>query len=286
MMTHSAHGAGAAVTLVVVFALAVVAAAYLGAAMRQRHAQRRWSVLRSASFVAGIGIVAAALSPWLMQWAHAELRGHMTQHLLLGMVAPLALTLGAPVTLLLRSLPVSAARRISALLRSPIARRITHPVTALLLDVGGLYLLYLTPLYALARTEPLLYGVIHFHFFAAGYLFAAAVVGPDPMPHRPRRGVRLGVLFAAIAAHSTLAKVLYAHGYPRGATHDLEEIRAAAQLMYYGGDIVELVLVIILFATWYRAAGRRLRSVAAAHTPSQVHTDQGVWLTGRARWTE
>jgi putative membrane protein len=41
---------------------------------------------------------------------------------------------------------------------------------------------------------------------------------------------------------------------PAAATaHDLDGMRAAAQLMYYGGDLAELALAVALFATWFRA---------------------------------
>lgn len=159
----------------------------------------------------------------------------MIQHLLLGMLAPLGLVLGAPATLLLRSVSVPTARRISAVLRHGVVRRITHPITALALDVGSLYLLYLTPLYALTRSHPLLHGAVHVHFLAARYLFAFSIAGPDPAPHRPHLRVRLAVLSGAIAAHSTLAKLMYAYGLPRGAGHDPAQIQDAAQIMYYGG---------------------------------------------------
>jgi putative membrane protein len=104
----------------------------------------------------------------------------MIQHLLLGMLTPLGLVLGAPATLLLRSVSAPTARRISAVLRHGVVRRITHPITALALDVGSLYLIYLTPLYALTRSHPLLHGAVHVHFLAARYLFAFSIAGPDP----------------------------------------------------------------------------------------------------------
>jgi putative membrane protein len=232
-------------------------ALYLAAAARQR--RKRWSGWRTLSFVAGIALLVVALSSPLAAWARHDLRGHMLQHLLLGMFAPLALVLAAPLTLLLGSVPAPAARRISALLRSRPVHGLTHPVTALILDVGALYLLHLTPLYAATLSSPALHGAVHFHFFAAGCLFAWAIVGPDPAPRRPRFRTRLLVLLLAIAAHSTLAKIMYAYGWPRGTPHDIEQIRAAAQWMYYGGDLAELLLACALFAAWHRAAGRRWR---------------------------
>ena len=237
--------------------LGAVLAAYLMGSVRERRHGRGWSCWRTASFVIGAGLLAFAVSPRLATWAHHDLRGHMVQHLILGMLAPLGLVLAAPATLLLRSLSVPNARRITAVLRSRPIQRMTHPATALVLDIGGLYLLYLTPLYAAMHVHPLLRGAVHFHFLAAGYLFAWAIAGPDPAPHRPSFGTRLWVLFLAIAAHSTLAKMMYAYGWPRGTHHGLEQIQSAAQIMYYGGDVAELLLAMALFASWYRTSARR-----------------------------
>jgi putative membrane protein len=50
---------------------------------------------------------------------------------------------------------------------------------------------------------------------------------------------------------------MYAYGYPRGKPHDHGEIQAAAQLMYYGGDLAELLLSVAFFAAWFRIANRR-----------------------------
>lgn len=245
--------------------LAAVFTVYLVAAFRERRNGRGWSIWRIGSFCVGSGLLAITVSPPLAMWAHHDFRGHMVQHLLLGMLAPLGLVLAAPTTLLLRRLSVSSARRVTAILRSRPSRWLTHPVTALMLDMGVLYLLYLTPLYAATLTSPVLHGLAHAHFVATGCLFVWAIAGPDPAPHRPGFRTRLAVLFVAIAAHSTLAKMMYAYGWPRGTHHSLEQIQSAAQLMYYGGDVAELLLAIALFASWYRVSGRRYeRQLATA----------------------
>lgn len=269
-MEHGAHdaGAGAALGLVPWLILAGIAATYLRGALAERRRGRAWSTGRIASFTAGVGLLAIATAPPVLSWAHQDLRGHMSQHLLLGMLAPLGLVLGAPLALLLRNLPVPSARRLSAVLRHDLAGRLTHPVTALVLDTGGLYLLYLTPLYSLVHTRPVLNGILHFHFLLAGVLFASSIAGPDPAPQRPRFRVRMAVLFVATAAHGTLAKAMYAHGWPRGAGHDPAEIRDAAQIMYYGGDFAELLLAITLFASWYRRSGRQIERAPAGARPS------------------
>src|SRR5690606_12892447 len=138
----------------------------------------------------------------LMQWAHHDLRGHMAQHLLIGMYGPLFLVLGTPVTLVLKALPVGMARGVTAILRSKVFYFLSHPALALLLNMGGMYLLYLSPLYVLSLSNTYLHYLIHIHFLAAGYLFAWSIIGQEPVPKRPAFMVRLFVLFISIAAHA------------------------------------------------------------------------------------
>jgi putative membrane protein len=253
---HTAPGSAFSIgfLLVVVGVLGV----YLAAARAQRRSGRTWSGWRVAAFAAGAGLLALAVSPPVAAWGHHDLRGHMVQHLLIGMVAPIGLVLGAPVTLLLRALSTPSARRVTRVLRSLPVRVLSHPLAALVLNVGAMYLLYATPLYAATQTSSLLHHAVHVHFLAAGYLFTWVVLaGPDPSPHPPGMWTRLGVLFVSMAAHATLGKLMYGYLWPRGTFHDADEIRVAAQLMYYGGDFAEVLLVIALFALWYRHRGAR-----------------------------
>ncbi|RCG22377.1 cytochrome c oxidase assembly protein [Streptomyces reniochalinae] len=230
----------------------------------RRGPRREWSAWRSASFLAGCGLVAAAVLPPLAPWAHGDFRGHMAQHLLIGMYAPVALVLGAPVTLLLRTLPGARARTLTSLLRSRPVRVLTHPVTALLLNTGSLAVLYCTPLYGAATAQPWGHWLLHLHFLAAGCLFAWVVAGPDPAPARPEVPARLVLLGAAIAGHAVLSQLMYG-GFLIDIPAPVGQVRGGAELMYYGGDIAELLLAGAVVATWRpgRAGPARKRPVRA-----------------------
>ncbi|MCH4811473.1 cytochrome c oxidase assembly protein [Vreelandella neptunia] len=234
--------------------------AYLAAAYAQRHKAAHWSGWRSVFFILGSLLLAVAVAPPLMAWAHHDLVGHMTLHLVIGMLAPLAWVLAAPITLLLRTLPQAGGRRVAALLQSGFVRVVSHPISALVLNIGGMYVLYLTPLYAASLHNQALHYGVHLHFLVAGYLFCWAILAePDVSPHRLSLRFRLGVLFAAIATHSLLGKLMYGYGWPRNTGHSLEEIQAAAQLMYYGGDLAEVLLAVVLLTLWLQ------RPVAQRH---------------------
>lgn len=256
MESHSPHlHSGSASALVPLLVAASLLIPYLVAVARQKRSDRHWNYWRTASFVVGTVLLFVALSPPLANVSHHNLRAHMLQHILIGMLAPLGLVAGAPLTLAFRTLPIRVSRFMTTLLHKRLVRWLIHPVSALLSNIGGMYLLYLTPLYALTLSNPYLHYFMHLHFLVAGGLFTWAIAGPDPAPGRPGMRIRLIVLFLSIAAHAILGKLIYIYLWPHGTSHGADEIRAAAQLMYYGGDFAELLLVIALFITWYQRQG-------------------------------
>ncbi|MGC5342966.1 cytochrome c oxidase assembly protein [Streptomyces sp. DT171] len=268
--THHHGDGGGGLPWAVLTALVLLAAA-VGHLLAVRRARRRnpaqrWSSWRAASFLTGLALLALALLPPLGPAAHTDFRGHMAQHMLIGMYAPLALVLAAPVTLLLRILPPARARRVTAVLHSAPARTLTRPATALLLSTGTLGLLYFTPLYNAAMAHPAGHWLIHAHFLASGCLFAYVIAGPDPAPSRPGVPARLVCLGVAIAAHALLAQAMYG-GFFVDVHAPVGQVRQGAEIMYYGGDIAELLLAGALVATWRPErrprAGRRTRRPAA-----------------------
>ncbi|WP_370658554.1 cytochrome c oxidase assembly protein [Kocuria sp. CCUG 69068] len=98
---------------------------------------------------------------------------------------------------------------------------------------------------------------MHLHVLLAGCVFTAAVVGVDPDPHRGSFRVRAAVLVGFVAVHSALAKHLYGHP-PDGV--GASDARTGAQLMYYGGDVVDVALIVVLFAQRYAAGRPRVRA--------------------------
>jgi putative membrane protein len=255
-MMHD-HGSSSALSADVVLAIPFVFALVLygsGVVILRRRALR-WPWWRSVAWAAGIVAASAGFIGPLAAAAHEDFVAHMGAHLLVGMAAPLLLVVAAPVTLALRTLHVSRARRLSRMLRSWPARIVTAPVEAALLNVGGMWMLYATPLYEAMQNDPLLHLAVMTHFLVAGYLFTAAIIPIDPAPHRAGYPLRMAVVVIALAAHGILAKSLY--GYPPAGV-SVAEAQAGSMLMYYWGDLIDVAIITILCAQWYRHAGRRL----------------------------
>ncbi|MFP1624087.1 cytochrome c oxidase assembly protein [Streptomyces sp. 5K101] len=264
-----ATGPGTGQLLTVVAAL-LVAVAYLLSAGRLRRRGDAWPRWRDVSFTAGG--VGTAWASWGAV-PGGPFTGHMIQHLVVGMAAPLLFVVARPLTLALRALGPGRARRgLLVLARSRPVGWLVLPPLAALLDVGGLWLLYRTELFAAVRQHPLLHGVVHPHMLAAGLVFTFAVCQLDPVRRRWSVAVRGATLLAVGAAHAVLAKTLYASP-PPGTDFAAADLHSGVQWMYYGGDVVDAALAVVLGVGWYTAGGRararRTRRGAARPAPNR-----------------
>ena len=270
---HNTDSSGVSPDLLLAAPFLVALILYVVAAISDRRHGRRWPWYRTVSWVSGVTIAAAGFIGPVASVAHDSFTAHMGAHLLVGMVAPLLLVLAAPMTLALRTMSILPARRLSRMLRSPLARIFTNPIVAAVLNVGGMWVLYLTPLYQAMQHVVLVHLLVMLHFLLAGYLYTVALVPIDPSPHKAGFTVRAVVLVVSLAAHGVLAKMLYAHP-PAGAS--TADAHTGAQLMFYGGDAVDLVLIVLLCAEWYRVTGRRLQTTAGSHTDDRDRSASSV----------
>ncbi|WP_229713193.1 cytochrome c oxidase assembly protein [Macrococcus hajekii] len=237
--------------IVIVLIVVLLIVAYLYAALRQT---QEWSLFKIVSWIAGMLCGLVVMVGPLAEQMHHHFVAHMYGHLLLGMLAPLLLVLATPITLLFRTLPAQQGRRISKLLGSRYVRLVTHPVVALILNTGGLWLLYRTDLFMLMHHYPVLHYLIHFHIFMAGYLLTSVMLEIEPTRHPYSFKYRSIVMIVSIALHQILSKSFYPYP-PAGVS--TEQSQQGAMVMYYGGDIIELVIIYMMCLSWYRAVRPR-----------------------------
>jgi putative membrane protein len=120
-------------------------------------------------------------------------------------------------------------------------------------------------LFAAMHANALVHVLVHLHMAVAGYLFTISIISADPLPHRRSYPHRAAVPVVAIAAHDIMAKIIYASP-PVGVPTD--QAHAGAMIMYYGGDAVSLVILIIFCARWVRDPRHSpVRGVVHAGTP-------------------
>jgi putative membrane protein len=167
------------------------------------------------------------------------------------------LALSAPITLALRTAPPPIRHVLLEALHSRPAAFLAAPAFAVTVNLGGLYALYLTHLYAAAERSDLIHAAVHLHMFVAGCLLSWALIGTDPVRRRSAAHVRVIVLVAAAAGHNFLSKFMYARDLPFGGGSPTAR-HFGAELMYYGGTLVDVALAIILMTQWYQSTGRAL----------------------------
>lgn len=236
---------------------------YVYAVQQSDKKYRKWPIYRTFLFTSGVvSIVLAIIGP-IAEWSHHYFIFHMYSHLLLGMLGPLFIVLSAPITLLLRTLSVQHARKVSHLLKSKYIQTVSHPITASVLNLGGLWILYTTSLFEAMHHSTLLATLVHTHIFLAGYVFTIAIISIDPTPHRTSIKMRSVVLVLYMAGHSVLSKWIYAN--PPSGVSQLEA-ENGGMIMYYGGDFIDAIIIIILCYQLFKSS-----SPQKAPNPSKLH---------------
>jgi putative membrane protein len=230
-------------------ALAAYAALYAAGVLRVR----RWPASRSLRFLLGLALIAVALEAPLDE----RLSGHMAQHLLLGLAAPLCLVAGAPVRLALGALanPRPLARVLRMLPVTPLTGWAAF--TAVMLGT------HLTGLFELAVRDPFAHGLEHVALLAAGLLFWAPLAGADPLPHRPGPAARLAWLLAAMPPMGLVGAHLLGGGIAYPSYPSLADQRTAAGVMWGAGSLLMAgATVALVFAALVREEARQRRREA------------------------
>jgi putative membrane protein len=119
--------------------------------------------------------------------------------------------------------------------------------------------------------------------FLAGCLLSWMLIGIDPVRHRPGTGGKLAVLVAAAASHDTLAKLMYAWDLPVGAG-PVAARHLGAELMYYGGTVIDVALAVIVMAQWYTATGRSLARARRRPAPPRARGNRAAASHWCPRW--
>jgi cytochrome c oxidase assembly factor CtaG len=238
-------------------AILLTAGVYLrGWLVLHRRDPRRWHRGHLAAFLGGLGAIFLALASPIEPFADLLLQVHMVQHLLLMMVAPPLLWLGAPLFPLLRGLPLPIrVFWIAPLLSAPPLRRLfgrlTHPLPALLLFVAATWIWHAPPVYDLALRSSGWHYLEHACFLGTALLFWYAVVRPYPARPRWSTWLLLPCLFLADLSNTALAALLtfsdrllypYYAEVPRlGGLSAMDDQAAAGVIMWVPGSAAFLL---------------------------------------------
>ncbi|HEU5196643.1 MAG TPA: cytochrome c oxidase assembly protein [Methylomirabilota bacterium] len=273
-MSHPIAGASPEVSLLTwtlppaVVAPAVVAGAlYLrGWTLAASRMPERFGAGRRAAGVAGLAVILVALCSPIDALGHQLLLAHMIQHLLLMMVAPPLLWLGAPVAPLLLGLPLPLRRSVAGALARPAVRRVTHaladPRVAWIAFVVVLWAWHAPALYDRALRSEGWHHAQHVCFLAAGLLFWRPVILAWPARLGWPRWAMIPYVALAELQNSALAAILTFSGrtlYPayESVPHALslspvEDQAIAGVIMWIPGSLPFLLAVLWLVLTAIR----------------------------------
>ena len=229
-----------------------------------------WPAGRTVAFVVvGMGSFYVATSSGLAAYDTALLSVHMVQHMVLSMIVPLTLALGAPVTLALRTLPAAPRRWLLAVLHSRVAKVLSLPPLAFLLYVVSPWALYFSGWYDASLESVYVHELMHVHLVLVGSLFFWPLVGADPLPNRVGYPFRVLLTVLTLPFHAFLGVTIMGqdtliggdwypslHDGPMGAwlPDPAEDQELAGGILWGAGDLVGLVFFAVLFTQWVRSS--------------------------------
>jgi putative copper resistance protein D len=199
---------------------------------------------------------------------------HMSAHMLLSMLIPILMVLGAPTTLALRALPTAGKGNppgprewLLAALHSRLSRFFTHPVVATVVFVTGFYALYFSGIFDAAVSSHAAHVLMNLHFLLSGYLFYWAVIGVDPTPRLIPPLGKIGMVFASIPLHAFFGVMLMGMSQVLGErfyrslqlpwhTDLLKDQHLGGAIAWAAGEVPLVVVLMALLIQWQRTDRR------------------------------
>jgi cytochrome c oxidase assembly factor CtaG len=262
---------------------AILGASYLTAVRATRRAGRSWPFGRIVCFAGGIVTLTVIGCSFLGVYGDALFWVRAVQNILLLMVVPMLLALGAPIRLTANLLPSTTRAPLGALLHGRVARLVTFPLFVTLLLVVPLLVLYLSPLYELTLRSPAAAGISGSVLVIAGFVYFWTRFRIDPTPRADPYGVTIWITVVEMIGDAVLGVVLWlgplvAAGYyaalARNWGPDLRTDQIlGAGVLWIGGDVVGLPFIGIVLGLMTRED--RTRAVAVDAELDAADADPG-----------
>ncbi|PSK96410.1 putative copper resistance protein D [Murinocardiopsis flavida] len=260
-----------------IIAIAVLGGLYAAAVVRLVRRGDPWPWGRTVAWFLGLLTMVAVLLSGISTYAMVLFSTHMVQHMVLSMLTPILLVLGAPATLALRALKPARKRGdrgprewLNLFLQSRFASLVTHPAVAAPLFVVSTYALYFTPLFGTLMSAHLGHLVMNTHFILTGFLFYWIVVGIDPAPRKIPFLLRIVLLLLVMGFHAFFGIAIMMQSAPIGMEYygqfDVPWQSDVAATQYEGGgiawaigEIPTALVLLVLVRQWSRDEERTER---------------------------
>ncbi|GAY15367.1 cytochrome c oxidase assembly protein [Mycobacterium sp. shizuoka-1] len=260
----------------------VFAAVYLAGVIRLRRRGDQWPVGRTVAWLLGCAVLLFTTSSGLGAYMPAMFSMHMTAHMLLSMLVPILLVLGAPVTLALRALPTAGKGNppgprewLLDGLHSKWSRFFTHPVVATVMFVAGFYGLYFGGIFDAAVSNHGAHVLMNLHFLMSGYLFYWVVIGVDPTPRPLPPVAKIAMVFVSLPLHAffgvvmmgmqdVLGESFYRSLHLSWHTDLLGDQHLGGGIAWAAGEIPLVVVMAALLIQWSRSDRRTAKRLDRA----------------------
>lgn len=244
-------------SLLVLVGLLTAAYWYLHADWQLALRGRRWPPQRTICFLLGLLAVDLAIQSPVAAYTATYFEAHVIQHLLLMIVAPPLLALGAPSTLLLQT----SSRRVKStwlgVLKSRPFALLTFPLTVWVLYFGIMFAFFLSSLIGTAMDHMWLMDVMNVLFLFGATLYWWPLVGLDPIVHwRMGYGARMVNVLLGGPPEVILGLAILSTHQPIAPMYSLASTHAGGGLLWISTEAATFFGFIPIFVQWIRADER------------------------------
>jgi cytochrome c oxidase assembly factor CtaG len=259
-----------------------VGAVYLWGVRRLHARGRRWPVRRAASFGAGLIVMVVAVVSGVASYDTSVFTVHVIQHLLLMMVAPPLLAMGAPVTLALQASSRPTQTGLLRLLRSSPVAVISMPLVAAGLYYAAMYVDLGSSFYRYSVVHPLVHDASHVVMFSLGYVYWWSILGFDRTSRQLPLPVRVGGLVVGMPFEVFLGIALLSSRSSIAAQHTLSDTHAGGGAFWVLSMLITGAGAGVLLLQWMRQEERR--GVREDRRPPDAARPEGdPWAAAWAR---
>ena len=250
---------------------------------------RPWPVARPIWFLGlGLGPLVLATMSWTGVYQSVLFYARAAQTVLLLLFVPLFLALGRPITLAAAAFP-RLGQRISALVRSPVAKIITFPAITTFALVIVPFVMYFSPWYTAAFHSTAVRELTYLALMTPGFVFFWTLLRVDPVPKAYSYAVSMwitgaevigdAVLGLAIMADNGLIGAAWYHAVARpwGPSLRADQVIGGG-VLWIVGDLVGLPFLAVQLIQYRREDASEAAKVDAELDAVESGTpDNGLW---------
>ncbi len=271
--------------------IAITVAYWTGArTVSRHHPTQPWPLHYLAFFLVGIVLVLLVTLGPIGSYDDEFFWAHMTQHIVLMMLAAPLLLLGEPVLLVLRVSSRDVRHRVvMPVLHSRVVRFLTRPVVSWLIFAGVLFGTHFTGFFEYALEHPAVHDwVEHSMYLGAGLIYYYPLLGTSTGAQPMQPFAKVVSLFLMMVPEAmvgfaiyTSSSVLYPHyaavdNRPWGPSNALLDQRLGGAIMWSAGMVLHAVWISVAAWEWMKSEERKARRVDAAIAAEQLASGTGA----------